>query len=617
MREAEDAYLAGAKKLERDDLDGAERDFRHALALDPEDRDYGVAISVTRQHRVSELVRQSSQATLAGNPARAQTLLAEARAIDPQNPIVTEHSASAMLSSATPAPPPDAASQPPNPLTDQLTDRARMVLGDAAPGPWVIQPPSVAPPIRLTPSDAPQSFHFRGVDEDILRQVASAYGIRVVFDDSLDRKVVRFDLDDVHYQQAMAALTGMTRVFAVPLDETSVLIAKDDPPHRQRLERQVEETLYLPGSTPDQVSELANVVRTIFGINQTVVQSTLKSITVRAPEEILAPMNRTLQGLTQNDAEVMIEIKMYEVNTTRMTNVGAALPTQAGVYSVEQAATALVNANQALVQQAIAQGLGGLTANSSDLLVAGELIASGLVQSSLLSTTVGTIGNGLTLLGITAATNTTFNLARNSSDTRALDDVQLRVADRQPATLREGTRYPIVAATYTTGISAAASALGNATINGVSVSSLLSQFAGGTSATIPQINYEDLGLTLDATPTIQRTGRINLLLKLKIEALGGTAANGMPILENRQFNSDITLTDGDSALMVSNVSRTETAAMTGIPGLSELPGFQMPTGQNTEKDTSQLVLVITPHLVRQPSGDIAGPRIRVRSQPAN
>src|ERR1035441_7692137 len=45
LQAAKDAYLAGARKLEKDDLNGAEREFAHALKLDPENRDYAIAIS--------------------------------------------------------------------------------------------------------------------------------------------------------------------------------------------------------------------------------------------------------------------------------------------------------------------------------------------------------------------------------------------------------------------------------------------------------------------------------------------------------------------------------------------------------------------------------------------
>ena len=119
------------------------------------------------------------------------------------------------------------------------------------------------------------------------------------------------------------------------------------------------------------------------------------------------------------------------------------------------------------------------------------------------------------------------------------------------------------------------------------------------------------------TPTILKSGDVNLLLKLKIEALAGSSANGIPVLENSQLASDITLEEGDTAMLVSNVSKTETAAMTGIPGLSELPGFQLPTQANLERDSNQLVVLITPHIVRRRSETIAGPRIAVRAQAPN
>jgi general secretion pathway protein D len=307
----------------------------------------------------------------------------------------------------------------------------------------------------------------------------------------------------------------------------------------------------------------------------------------------------------------MIEAKLYEIDTTHTRDIGATIPTQAGIYNVEAAATSLVNANQALVQQAIAQGLIASTASNIDIALA--LIGSGLVQSSLLSSTVGFLGHGLTETGVTASTNTGFNLSLNATDTRSLDDVQMRVTDRQPATFRTGTKYPVTTSTYSTGLSTPASTASNATINGVSVASLLSQFAGGSSATIPQYTYEDLGLTLKATPTIQRSGRIYMVLDLKIEALTGSSANGIPLLGSRQFTSNITVADGESAMMISNVNRSESSAVTGIPGLSELPGFQMPTDQNAEKDTGQLVVVVTPHVVHRRSDMAAGPRFAIRS----
>ena len=629
LREAEDAYLAGAKKLQQDDLNGAEREFTRALKLDPENRDYSIAISLARQHRLTELVQQAGKAQQEGNPQKAEKLLAQARAIDPENPIVTEHSGPVLGKQASTANAPDAASgqiasdqaagepgdKAGGALTGPLADRARMLSAGEENEPWKIQSPALEDAIRLAPNDAVKSFHLHGYSPDLLREVTSAYGIRAIVDNSVEPKNLDFDLENVNYAKAMEVLTEMTNVIAVPVDETSLLIARNLPSNRLLMERQVEETIYLPESTQEQVSDIANVARNIFEVRQATTQSASGSIVVRAPQAVLASMNHVIEGLIDAPAEVMVEVKLYEMVNTHAVNAGANIPTAAGIYNVDQAATALVNANQTLVQQAIAQGLVSPTA--STLTIAGELIASGLVQSSLFNSTIGVFGGKTTMTGITETGNIAFNWGLNSSDTRALDDVQLRVEDHQEAVFREGTRYPIVSSTYSSGLSTAASALSNKTINGVNVASLLSQYAGGSSMTIPQVTYEDLGVTLNATPVILKSGRINLKLNLKIESLSGSTSDGNPILDSRQLASDITVQEGESALMVSSVSKTESAAMSGIPGLSELPGFQIPATENVEKDSSQLVMVVTPHVVRRRSDMVASPRIAYRTQAAN
>ena len=623
QREAEAAYLTGAKRLERGDLDAAEREFVRALNLDPQNSSYAIAISVTREHRLTELVQQATKARQHGDQARAETLLAQARAIDPKDPLVLEHvepvtggnHVRAMQSAAS-----EPGDKRAGAAASSPADRALMIANaEAAANPWRIDAPVLAGPIELEPSNEVKSFALRGSSSDVLREVTSAYGITAIIDDSVLNRNVRFDLENVTYAQAMKVLLSMTHAFAVPVDSTTLLIADDDPAkvHRQQMERQLQETIEMPGAPNDRLNELANVVRTVFGVKQATVQTGLGTVVVRAPEDVLTPLNQVLAGLMDASSEITFEVKLYEVDTTRMTNIGAALPTQFSAFNVDAEAESIVSSNQSLVQQAIAQGL--IPANASNLTIALDLIASGLVQSSLASNLIGTVGGGALRTGISGSSSTTFNLALNTSDVRTIDDIQMRVGDRQEATFREGTKYPIVSSSYSTGgvSPGVASALKGVNIPGVNIPGLLSQFAGGSGATIPQVTYEDLGITLTATPAILRAGRINLKLNLKIEALAGGTVNGNPILANRLFTSDITLEEGESAMLVSYVSKTETAALTGLPGLSELPGFQAPTQGNTEKDTSQLVVVVTPHVVRGPSNQIFGLRVPVPNDFAN
>src|SRR5580658_7705968 len=54
VQAAEDAYLAGARLLEHNDLAGAEIQFDKAVKLNPSNNDYAMAYTVTHQRHVSQ-----------------------------------------------------------------------------------------------------------------------------------------------------------------------------------------------------------------------------------------------------------------------------------------------------------------------------------------------------------------------------------------------------------------------------------------------------------------------------------------------------------------------------------------------------------------------------------
>ena len=578
---AEDAYLSGARLVERNDLTGAELQFHKAVALNSANHDYALALNVTHERHVNELIQQAGKARLLGQHEKAETLLAEARLLDPENKIVGTQVDSGEL---------------PKAFHPEIE-------------PWIREGPAFAGPITLEPYSGKKSFRLHSDEQDVIRQVLSAYGVRPVFDESVGRENIRFELDDSPYQEAVPVLLNITHLFAVSLDAKSVFIAKDTPENRQRLERQLQETIYIPGMTNEEMDSLGTLVKNIFDVKEVTVGKSSGTLVLRAPQETLTYVNLTLADLIDGGSEVMIDLQLYSVDKTTQRNIGAQLPQQIGIYSVSSAAQNLVSANQSIVNQAIAQGL--IPAGSSNVAIALALVASGLVQSTLLSSTVGFFGGGLTTTGVTTNQNPSFNLSLTASDTRALDDMQIRVADRQSATFRVGERYPITTATYSSGITGSAAALANTTVNGVPVSSLLNS-AVGTAATIPQIQYEDLGLTLKATPTVQKSGEIRMHIDLKIEALTGNSLSNIPILNNQQFVSDVTLNDGETALMASSLTKSESASLDGYPGVSQLPGFQTATGDRTTDSTSsELILLVTPHITRRRSNLTVGPRIAI------
>ena len=105
-------------------------------------------------------------------------------------------------------------------------------------------------------------------------------------------------------------------------------------------------------------------------------------------------------------------------------------------------------------------------------------------------------------------------------------------------------------------------------------------------------------------------------VEFKLDALAGSALNGIPVLASRQFSSDLAMQNGETTMMVSLLSKSESSAVSGIPGLNEIPGFQSTTNQDKNVNSSELVLLLTPHIVRRGHSAAAGPYTPVVNRPS-
>jgi general secretion pathway protein D len=598
-READNAYLDGARLLSHNDPVAAERSFARAVQLDPSKTEYALSLAVAKQHHVTALVQQGAKARLLGHDADAARLFAEAAALDPDNRLVTQHLDSPIL-------------------FDQPADQsvARPVSDALA---------RLGGPIQLTPTPGTHSFHTRGDSQQRLREVYTAYGIRPTLDPSVTSQTVRLDLDDADFATAARIAQMMTHTFAVPLLPASVLLAKDTQENRDRLVPQVEETFFLPALPPEQLTELSNIAKNIFDLKQVTVQATTNRIVMRGNEDAMKLVNITFSDILDGSSDVVLDIHLYEVDRSNTHGIGATLPSSAGVFGVAPLLQQLVNQNQTLINQGIAAGLIDTSKGYFQTLVNELLFLSAAgINIPQLSNLLGVFGNfgsyvnangqtvGLPLGGVFLGSGATFNFALNSSEVRTLDAVQMRSGDRQLSVFRSGVRYPITTATYTSGVSSSlASALSGVKINGQDISALLKNTS---SLTIPQIQFEDLGLTLKATPQVLKAGGIFIHLDMKIEALGSGTVDGIPILDSRQLTSDVTIPEGQTAMLVSLISNSEQNSISGLPGLSEIPGFQG-TDHNVQKDTTELLITITPHLARRPSSITATRRLLANVSP--
>jgi general secretion pathway protein D len=574
---AEKFYSQGVRALEKGDADGAEKAFAQAVKADPSNRDYALDLQVASQQRVTKLVQDADKARILGQPDVARAKLAEALAQDPKNPEVSQH----------------------------IYDLANLASTASPDGSLNA---TFAPAIELTPKAGKQSFHFRGTEQEVLRRVLDAYGLRMVDDGSLASQTVRFDADDVDYAQAAHLLNLATHSFLVPLDPVRVLAAKETKENHDKYDRLSLETLYLPGLTAAEFSDMSNLAKNVFGVQQATVQPGAGTLTVRAPTTTLAALNQTFTDLLDGKSEVLLDVKIYDVENTKTTVVGVQLPQTTSVFNVSSEVNSVISSNSSLVQQIIQSGLAGAGDFSA---IAAILIASGEVSGSILTQPFATFGNGLGLTGLTS-NGVTGNLSLNVTDTRSLDQVQIRLEDNAEGTIRVGTRYPITTSSYS---SVAATPVNIPGITTAGLSGILgglgiSTNALSTVAPIPQVQYQDLGLIFKVTPRIDRNDDVVLKLDYKIQALEGSSLNGLPVLTNQSYTADIRLRNGASALVVGDLSRQESNAVSGNPGLSQLPGFSTVLSATTkEYDVSNLAILVTPHILRRRRNDLTGPLI--------
>jgi tetratricopeptide (TPR) repeat protein len=573
-------YLAGSKLFNESKFELAMQDYEQAAALDPTNSDYSRAAAIARSHAVTALIQSAAKARTQGKTAQARAALQRALELDPANEQVAGHlndlADNALLGNT-------------RPLYEQGAER----IGEA--------------PV-LEPAPGVHTFHLKTDRRQLIQQVYKAYGIDAAVDQSVSGAPTRFDLDDATFAQAVETLDLVTKTFEVPLDPHRVVSATDTTLNRQQYVRQSMETIYLPGTTSAEMTELSNIAKNVFATQQVAVEQSEGTMTVRGPMRTLDAFNATMQDLLNGRPQVMLDVDMIQLAHMNERNTGVQLPQQITAFNVYTEEQAILNANQALVQQIIASGL---AAPGDTLAILGILIASGAVPNSIFQNGFALFGGGLTLSGITTGP-ATLHFALNSSESRELDHIQLRMADGQDQTIKSGTRYPIQVAAYSGVFSNNINIPGLTTAGTSSSLSALASTLSAQQPQIPQVQYQDLGLTLKANPRVMRSGDVALTLDMKITALTGSFVNGNPVLNNRSYSGVVTLREGVGAILVSELDSQESRALSGTPGLTEIPGFDNITNKDVQKNYATLLIMLTPHLVRgtQPPGH--SPIIRVQ-----
>jgi pilus assembly protein CpaC len=132
---------------------------------------------------------------------------------------------------------------------------------------------------------------------------------------------------------------------------------------------------------------------------------------------------------------------------------------------------------------------------------------------------------------------------------------------------------------------------------------------GGSTSPVITIQFKKYGVQLDFTPTITSTGAVDLKVAPEVSSLDFTNAvtiSGflIPALSQKRVETEVILKEGESfaiAGMIDNQVQRETEK---VIGLGDIPILgQLFRSRQTSKTTNELLVVITPHIVKPLSPD--------------
>ncbi|PBB94788.1 pilus assembly protein CpaC [Mesorhizobium sp. WSM3862] len=125
-----------------------------------------------------------------------------------------------------------------------------------------------------------------------------------------------------------------------------------------------------------------------------------------------------------------------------------------------------------------------------------------------------------------------------------------------------------------------------------------------------EIQFKQFGVNLNFTPVVLDDGKIHMKLAPEVSDLTGFTPAGDPIFTNRKLATTVNLRDGQSFAVGGLLSSKNTRLQEQVPWLGQVPIIgALFKNSSTQKEETELVVIVTPHLVRptKPGEQLATP----------
>ena len=419
-------------------------------------------------------------------------------------------------------------------------------------------------PVELAAiSNVPITLKMSGDAKEAYETVGKLAGINVLFDPDYTSRKIRVELNGVTLEEALGIIALESKTFWRPVTSNTIFIAADNPAKRKELDQSVIKTFYLSNlSQPTELQDVVNAMRTLLEVQRIQQLQSQNAIIVRGTPDQIALAQKFVDDLDKAKPEVIIDVVVMQVSKDRNRTLGITPPTSTSI-SLNN------NINNTTTGT-------GTTSGSS-----GSNGGINLNRIGNLNATDFTI----TIPGITASA------IMGDSNTKIIQNPQIRALDGQKATLKIGDRVPVATGSFQPGI------------GGVGINPLVNT----------QFQYLDVGVNVDITPRVHAGREVTLKVSLDISSVTGQSNIGgisQPVIGQRKIEHEIRLKEGEVNLIGGMMEDNETQSMSGYPVLATIPFFKYFFGSETKDHRqNELVFALIPHIVRGPDVNDSNQRL--------
>jgi general secretion pathway protein D len=175
-----------------------------------------------------------------------------------------------------------------------------------------------------------------------------------------------------------------------------------------------------------------------------------------------------------------------------------------------------------------------------------------------------------------SALSVQLNASATDTDSKLLANPRIRVRNHEKSKILIGDKVPVVTSTVSPGV-------------------------GGFVS--ESVSYVDVGLTLNAEPTIYLNNEIGIRISLEVSSISNTiktsTGNTVYQIGTRQASTMLQLKDGENQVLAGLINDNENNSGSKIPGIGDMPLLDHLFGTaHGNHAKSEIVLSITPHIMR-------------------